>query len=154
RARGEHGRLERIQAALPIIGQLRSARESLHDLENARTLADGFEKDYRESAASLLALETTSQALHADIKKLADELESLVQPAELLVEEDTIERIKEKVAVWSRAKDEALKADTRRREAEANARDIFRSLTGSTDLDQAKNYRLTIEQTSRIRDLA
>ena len=52
RARAEHGRLETFRAALPIIGQLRAARESLRDVENARTLAEGFEKDYREAAAS------------------------------------------------------------------------------------------------------
>ena len=133
---------------------MRVAREGLRDLENARTLARGFEKEYRDAAASLIAHQTTSEALHADVKKLDDELEGLELPALLLMEEDAIERIKEKVAVWSRAKDEAIKADTRKREAEAKARDIFRSLTGSTDLDQAKNYRLTIEQTSRIRDIA
>jgi uncharacterized protein YhaN len=153
-ARAEHGRLERFRAALPIIAQLRAARESLRDLENARTLAHGFEKDYRDAAGSLIAIQTTSEALHAEVLKLDLELEGLALPAELLIEEDAIERIKEKVAVWSRAKDEAIKADTRKREAEAKARDIFRSLTGSTDLDQAKNYRLTIEQTSRIRDIA
>jgi uncharacterized protein YhaN len=154
RARAEHGRLERFRAALPIIGQLRAARESLRDVENARTLAEGFEKDYRDAEASRIALQAKTQALRADVEKLDHELECLVLPAELLVEEDAIERIKERVAVWSRAKDEAIKADTRRRESDAKARDIFRSLTGSTDLDQAKNYRLTLEQTSRIRDLA
>jgi uncharacterized protein YhaN len=153
-ARAEHGKLERFRAALPIIDQLRAARESLHDVATARTLAEGFEKDYRETAASLIALEAAQSALRSDITKLAGELESLALPAELLAEKEAIERIKEKVAVWSRDKDEAIKADTRRREADAKARDIFRSLIGSTNLDQAKNYRLTIEQTSRIRDLA
>ena len=154
RARAEHGKLERFRAALPIIDQLRSARESLSELATARTLAEGFEKDYREIATSLIALQAAYQALQSDIRTLDQELESLPLPEELLGEEESIERIKEKVAVWSREKDEALKSDTRRREAEAKARDIFRSLTGSTDLDQAKNYRLTIEQISRIRDLA
>ena len=153
-ARAEHGKLMRFRAALPIIGQLRAARECLREVASARTLGEGFEKDYRETEASLIALETARQTLHSDVKKLGDELQVLTLPAELLTEEEAIDRIKEKVAIWSKSKDEALKSDTRRREADAKARDIFRSLTGLTDLEQAKNFRLTIEQTHRIRDLA
>ena len=37
---------------------------------------------------------------------------------------------------------------------EAKARDLYRELTGSTDLEQAKTYRLTLEERDRIRSLA
>ncbi len=153
RARAEQSRLERFRTALPTIGQLRGARERLRDVESARTLAVGFEKEYRDTAAKLLVSRTSGKDMSAEIAKLEAEITALELPAALLTEEETIEKLKERVAVWSKAKEEALKADTRKREMEAKARDLFRDLTGSTDLEQAKNYRLTVEQTNRIRAL-
>jgi uncharacterized protein YhaN len=153
-ARALLARLQRYQAALPTIWKLRAARERLRDLEAARVVPDEFGNAYRESEKRLLEAQTSLKDIDVDIDKLRRDIAALELPDALLAAENTIDQLRKEVSIWSEQKEEALQHDSRKREMEAKARDIFRELTGSTKLEEARDYRLTVEQTNRIREVA
>lgn len=151
--RAELGRLERCRSALPTISQLQIVRDQMREVQGVRILRDGFEAESRDTSKELITAETSAKKLRLDIEKNKADIDTLAVPAELLSEEDVIDELHNLVAVWTREKEETIEADTRRREMEAKARDIYRELVGSTNLEEAKDYRLRLEESNRIRAL-
>lgn len=152
--RSELGLLHRYQSALPTIELLQRARQRLEPVADAPLLAADFDaklNDVREKR------EVARRKL-GDLAAGRDELERQIRdeqpPAAVLAEEAEIDELKKLVGADAKQQSEAVKADTRRSEEEATARDIFRELTGSTAWDQMTGLKLRLDHQQRITELA
>jgi uncharacterized protein YhaN len=145
---------ERYRAVLPTIRLLQAGRDKLCALALARILPDGFEQEYHDWELRSQRSQASLREIGAAIERIQREIAALDLPDALLSEENSIDELRKDVSALHESSKKAIEAEARRREMEAKARDIFRELASSTDLEQAKDYRLTVEQTNRIRDIA
>ncbi len=152
--RSQLGLLQRYQTALPTIELFLRARQRLEPVADAPLLTADFDskldaaREKREIARNKLI----------DLTAARDELERQLRdeqpPAAVLAEEAEIDELKKLVGADTKQQSEAIKADTRRREEEGKARDIFRELTGSTAWDQMPGLKPRLDHHQRIMELA
>ncbi|MGO9465692.1 MAG: AAA family ATPase [Isosphaeraceae bacterium] len=152
--RSELGLLHRYQSALPTIELLQRARQRLEPVADAPLLAADFDAKLNDAREKR---EVARRKL-GDLAAGRDELERQIRdeqpPAAVLAEEAEIDELKKLVGADAKQQSEAVKADTRRSEEEATARDIFRELTGSTAWDQMTGLKLRLDHQQRITELA
>ncbi|WP_425617045.1 AAA family ATPase [Anatilimnocola sp. NA78] len=154
RVRREQLLLDRYQQALLVIDLYRAARERLAVVAKAPLLPADFEQQLQ----AVREKRGASQAKLQDLQSRYDELKKQQQaedlPTGVLDEESEIDELKKLVGAEVKAREEEFKADTRRRQLDGEARDIFRELTNTTNWDQMLGLQPRLEDENRIRDLA
>lgn len=153
RVRRELSLLERFQLSLSAIDLLQRARERLAAVAAAPRLPADFADKLQ---AAQTQRDIASRKLH-DLNVTRDALQqqqtSTAPPTQLLAEESEIDELKKLVGADLKNRKDRIEADTRRREVEGEARDIFRKLTGTTDWERMADYQPREDEERRIQDL-
>lgn len=146
--------LERFRAALPSIDALRLAREALAPIASAPLLSAEFEPVWEQTVKAQTRATVRIADLRGRIEGLERQIEAQCPDPKWLAEILTFKELQRQMALEPSRKEEWIKADTRRRDEEQLARDIYRELTGSKDWSGMDELKLTLLERERIHEVA
>jgi uncharacterized protein YhaN len=152
--RSRLGLLQRFQAALPTIELYQRAQKRLEPVAQARFLADDFDARLRAAREKREIARNKLRDLGPQREDLERQLHEKQPGAALLAEETEIDELKKLVGADSKQHSEAIRAETRRSQEEAKARDIFRQLTGTTAWNEMSGLEVRLDHEQRIAELA
>jgi uncharacterized protein YhaN len=153
RVRRELSLLERFQLSLSAIDLLQRARERLAAVAAAPRLPADFAEKLQAAQTQRDFASRKLQDLIAARDALQQQQIAAAPPTQLLSEEAEIDELKKLVGADVKNRKDKIEADTRRREVEGEARDIFRKLTGTTDWGRMADYQPREDEERRIQDL-
>lgn len=143
---------ENYRSALPTIELRQRALARLELVAKAPLLAGDFEPQLNNARKDRAIAAATLERQQAARTELLQQQQAPL-PAALLAEEAEIDELKKLIGADVKARADALKADTRRREVEGEARDIFRELTGTIAWSEMDQLDPRLEDKQRINDL-
>lgn len=146
--------LQLYQSALPTIALLQRAEERFKSVASAPLLPADFERQFNVAWKESELAKTKLAELKEQHAQLAALQQTAEPPAEVLAEEAEIDAVGLLIGADRKSQQTAIEADTRRREFEAEARDIFKELTGSTDWAQMSSLKPRRDDEDRIQELA
>ncbi len=153
RVRREWNLLERFQLSLSAIDLLQRAKSQWELVKDAPRLPADFADTLQAAQAQRDFAQRKLQDLNAARSELQQQQTAAAPPTALLAEEAEIDELKKLLGADLKNRKEKIEADTRRREVEGEARDIFRKLTGTTDWDRMAGYQPREDEERRIQDL-
>ncbi len=100
----EKRRLERLQAALPLVTRQQILEEELAQLGDVVLLSEMFQKTRLEAQLRRDTAQVAQEIARASITRLDRQLADLVVPEALLAKTDAIERLQEVLAAARKAR--------------------------------------------------
>ena len=127
-ARAEKRRLERIADALPVLARRRQCREELEALGPVVLLPDDFTEQRHQATGQLEAARTAESAAMRAIAELDAQIDALVVPEDLLAEAEAVERLRDALAGYQKARAALPGEQGRLRLIEADVHDMLAGL--------------------------
>jgi uncharacterized protein YhaN len=153
-ARGEHGRLKRITAGIPIVARRRRLLQDRDELEDVIRLRDGFGAEFRNAQDQLRLAGQTIDQTRAAIAEIDAQLAQLDPSQVLLDAADEIGSLRERLGAVEKAnEDREQRLENFLRDSEHEARRLLRELGRPPDLDEAETLRLRADEPVIIRRL-
>lgn len=154
KVRARLAQLQLYQTALPTIDLLQQAEDRFQPVAQAPLLPADFERQFNTAWKESELARTKLADLKEQHAQLATLQQTAEPPADVLAEEAEIDAVGLLIGADRKSQQTAIEADTRRREFEAEARDIFKELTGSTDWAQMPSLKPRRDDEDRIQELA
>ena len=103
-SRAEKRRLERIADALPVLARRGQCREELEALGPVVLLPEDFTEQRHQAASQLESARTAESAAMRAIAELDAQIDALVVPEDLLAEAEAVERLRDALAGYQKAR--------------------------------------------------
>lgn len=152
--RGQRDLLNRYQSALPTIDLLRVARDRFAQVADAPLLSVDFDVTLQHARKQLEAATLEIGHWESQRQSLNSQLEGCDPPTALLREEAEIEDLKKDISADIKLRKDEVQDATFSVDEKGKARDIFRTLTGSTDWEQMDALKPRDDERDRIQTLA
>ena len=152
--KSEKSRLERIDAALPLIAQRHRLREQLVELADATLLPDEFSGNRREADTELKRERQALAESEKAIAKLREAMSELKIPEQLLAHRTAITRLHTELGSFQKAAKDRPGLVARMEQAERQAQSILRELGREPKLEGAQALRIKRTQRQKIQTLA
>ena len=144
-ARAEKRRLERIADALPLLARRRRCREELEALEPFVLLPDDFTEQRHQATGQLEAARTAESAAVRAIAELDAQIDALVVPEDLLAEAEAVERLRDALAGYQKARAALPGEQARLRLLEADVHDLLAGLRGGQGSPTARSGQWSVD---------
>lgn len=153
RVRRELNLLERFQLSLSAIDLLQRARERRAAVAAAPRLPADFADKLHTAQTQRDIASGKLHELNLTRDALQQQQNAAAPSTQLLAEAAEIDELNKLVGADLKNRKDRIEADTRRREVEGEARDIYRKLTGTTDWERMADYQPREDEERRIQDL-
>ncbi len=152
--RTEHGRLQRLENALPVISRRTTLLRDLEQLAHIPLLPDDFSEHRREAVNGLHAARSAERESGSAIEKISAAVADLQAPPGLLDHAGAIQQLKEDLGIHRKAMKDRTGLVARRQQLEHDAQQILAELGHAGELADAPGLRIGRAERRRIQDLA
>ncbi len=150
----EKDRLKRLSDALPIIAELNEYQKNRANLGEVKVLRKEFSAERVQTQSEITRALADEETARQRIAEIDAELESLIVPEDLLVQEKTVQGLAEELGGVLKAQKDLPRVQGQVLEASQTVKGILAELRPDLTLESAAELRLTVERIDRIRRLA
>ena len=152
--RTELHRLERIQRAIPVIGERKETIIQSEKLGEVLILPESFSTDRIEVVSALENARETGKSATARLERTTNKIDSLQVPEELLNQEAVITELHKKLGSHLKAINDLPELQGQMSSLRREAGNILKDLRPGAALETAESFRLSVTKRQHILSLA
>ncbi len=146
-------RLKRIQHAKPAIQKYRECARELAKFQEVVLLPEGFSERRQNAADQFVRANESQKLLVGQLSRLEDQTATITVEEAVLLQEQEIEALNQQIEKYNSSKTDYPGINSKREVAEAEARQLMKSLRADALWEEVENLRLGDADRAAIRNL-